>query len=179
RQPIETSHDITNAFDGITYQKSAAVLAMLEHYVGDEPFRRGLHDFLVAHAQSRWRAIGATTADATWTIPVCVRAGIAGRVEQACTVLAAPTGALDLPGCADWVMPNAHAAGYYRATLPPDDLARLRDRGRPQLSVAERVQLANDLDEAFRSGSLPGGEVLRALEPLARDAHGAVALIPL
>src|SRR6185503_17723673 len=37
RQPIETSHDITNAFDGITYQKGAAVLAMLEHYVGDEP----------------------------------------------------------------------------------------------------------------------------------------------
>jgi cytosol alanyl aminopeptidase len=232
RQPIETSHDITNAFDGITYQKGAAVLAMLEHYIGDEPFRRGLHDFLVAHAggnattdqlvaaltaaagqdlaplvssfidqpgvpvvaarlrceggrgrvelaQSRWRPIGATTADATWIIPVCVRAGIAGRVERACTLLAAPTGALDLPGCADWVMPNAHAAGYYRATLPPDDLARLRDRGAARLSVAERVGLAHDLDAAFRSGALRGGEVLRALEPLARDPHGAVAGIPL
>jgi len=232
RQPIETSHDITNAFDGITYQKGAAVLAMLEHYVGDEPFRRGLHDFLVAHAtgnattadliaalaraagrdlaplvssfldqpgvpvvaarmrceggrgrvelaQSRWRPIGATTGDATWTVPVCVRAGIAGRVEQVCTVLATPTGALDLPACADWVMPNAHAAGYYRATLPPDDLARLRDRGTARLSVAERISFAHDLDAAFRSGALPGGDVLRALEPLARDAHGAVAPIPL
>src|SRR6185295_3733172 len=148
----------TNAFDGITYQKGAAVLAMLEHYVGDEPFRRGLHDFLVAHAtgnattaeliaalaaaagkdlaplvgsfidqpgvpvvaarmrceggrgrvelaQSRWRPIGSTTPDATWTIPVCVRAGIAGRVHQACVLLDTPTGALELPACAEWIMP--------------------------------------------------------------------------
>jgi alanyl aminopeptidase len=39
--------------------------------------------------------------------------------------------------------------------------------------------LAHDLEAAFRSAALPGGDVLRALEPLARDAHGAVALIPL
>ncbi|TMQ06852.1 MAG: hypothetical protein E6J90_45135 [Deltaproteobacteria bacterium] len=50
RQPIETTHDITNAFDGITYEKGAAVLTMLEHWIGDEPFRRGLHDFLAGHA---------------------------------------------------------------------------------------------------------------------------------
>ncbi len=50
RQPIATTHDITNAFDGITYDKGAAVLTMLEHYLGDEPFRRGVHAFLTAHA---------------------------------------------------------------------------------------------------------------------------------
>src|SRR5262249_7899484 len=79
---------------------------------------------------------------------------------------------------ADWVMPNAQAAGYYRATLPSDDLVRLRDRGMRRLSVVERVHLAHDLEAAFRSGALPGGDVLRALEPLARDAHGAVARLP-
>jgi alanyl aminopeptidase len=232
RQPIETTHDITNAFDGITYQKGAAVLAMVEHFIGDEPFRRGLHDFLVAHAtgnattadllaalakasgrdlgllvssfidqpgvpvvaagarcdagrgsvalaQARWRPIGSTTPDVTWAIPVCVRAGIAGRVHQACTLLDTPTGSLALPACADWIMPNADAAGYYRATLSPGDLARLRDRGTPRLAVVERVQLAHDLEAAFGSGALAGGDVLRALEPLARDAHGAVAIVPL
>jgi alanyl aminopeptidase len=233
RQPIETTHDITNAFDGITYEKGAAVLAMLEHFIGDEPFRRGLHDFLVAHAtgnattdelvqalsaaagrdlgplvgsfidqpgvpvvaarlrcdaghgrvelaQARWRSVGsAISGDATWMIPVCVRAGFGKRVEQACTVLTARTGSLELPACADWMMPNAQAAGYYRSTMTAEDLARLRDRGTQQLSVVERVMLAHDLEAAFRSGASPGGDVLRALEPLARDALGAVALVPL
>jgi cytosol alanyl aminopeptidase len=232
RQPIETSHDITNAFDGITYEKGAAVLAMLEHFIGDEPFRRGLHDYLAGHAwgnattadlvralsaaagrdlapmvssfldhpgvpvvtarlscdagrgrielaQSRWRAVGAHTPDATWMIPVCVRAGIGARVEQVCTVLGAPTGELALPACADWILPNAGGAGYYRSAMAAEDLARLRGRGMRRLSVVERVVLARDLEAAFRSAALPGGDALRALEPFAGDAHGAVAAIPL
>ena len=233
RQPIETTHDITNAFDGITYEKGAAVLTMLEHYLGDEPFRRGLHDFLVAHAagnattaeliqalgaaagrelgplvssfldqpgvpavaahlrcdaghgkvelsEARWRPVGSTVpGGAIWTIPVCVRAGIGGRVAEACTLLADRTGTLELPGCAEWIMPNAQAAGYYRSTLPTDDLARLLDHGTARLSTVERVMLGHDLEAAFRSAALPGGDVLRGLEPLARDPHGAVALVPL
>jgi cytosol alanyl aminopeptidase len=233
RQPIETTHDITNAFDGITYEKGAAVLAMLEHHLGAEPFRRGLHDFLVAHAtgnattgelvatlaaaagkeltplvssfldqpgvpvvaahlrcdaghgrvelaQSRWRPVGSTIPDGEiWTIPVCVRTGTGARVAEVCTLLGARTGSLELPACADWIMPNAQAAGYYRSTLPPEDLVRLRGRGARVLSTVERVMLAHDLEAAFRSAALPGGDVLSALEPLARDAHGAVALVPL
>ncbi len=233
RQPIETSHDITNAFDGITYRKGAAVLAMLEHHIGEEPFRRGLHDYLVSHVfgnattsdllaalseaagtslaplvssfldqpgvpvvgarlrctagrgsveltQARWRPLGAAAGgDARWVIPVCVRAGIGARVEQVCTVLDGATGTLALPGCADWVLPNADAAGYYRSTLPPADLARLRDRGLSRVATVERVAFGNDLLAAFNSGALPGDEVLRALEPVARDRHGAVAVAPL
>jgi alanyl aminopeptidase len=229
-QPIETTHDITNAFDGITYEKGAAVLTMLEHYLGGEPFRRGLHDFLADHAsgnattddlvralsrashrelgplvgsfleqpgvpvvtarsrceahrgrvelaQARWHPVGAAAApDARWTIPVCVRFGIGERTGQACTVLDAETGSLDLPGCPDWIWPNADAAGYYRSALATEDLARL---GKPhRLSTVERVQLGHDLEAAFASAALPGGDVLRALEPIARDPHGAVALVP-
>ena len=32
RQPIESTHDISNAFDGITYSKGGAVLAMFERW---------------------------------------------------------------------------------------------------------------------------------------------------
>ncbi|GIX16349.1 MAG: aminopeptidase [Rhodothalassiaceae bacterium] len=46
RQPIESNHDIATAFDGITYQKGAAVLAMFESYVGEEPFRRGIQEHM-------------------------------------------------------------------------------------------------------------------------------------
>jgi alanyl aminopeptidase len=50
RQPIETPDDIANAFDAITYEKSAAVLDMFEAWIGEEKFRRGIHDYLQKHA---------------------------------------------------------------------------------------------------------------------------------
>ncbi len=50
RQPIESKHDIANAFDGITYQKGGAVIGMFESFVGEEPFRKGVHDYLAKHA---------------------------------------------------------------------------------------------------------------------------------
>jgi alanyl aminopeptidase len=46
RQPIETKDDIANAFDGITYQKGAAVIEMFERWVGEEKFRKGVHRYL-------------------------------------------------------------------------------------------------------------------------------------
>lgn len=42
RQPIESDDDIANAFDGITYQKGAAVINMFESWVGAEKFRQGV-----------------------------------------------------------------------------------------------------------------------------------------
>jgi len=229
RQPIESTHDITNAFDGITYEKGAAFLAMLEHFVGDDKFRAAIHAYLVAHAsgnattdelvaavskatgrdlkpiatsfldqpgvpvvsvattctagkghlalaQSRWRSAGSPAgADARWAIPVCVRTD----AGETCTLLAEPTGSLELPTCPAWVMPNAGATGYYRFTQPTEDLAHLRDRGTSHLTTAERLVLVHDLDAAFRSGAMPGDAVLHALEPLARDSHGTVAIAPL
>ncbi|HMB39231.1 MAG TPA: M1 family aminopeptidase [Wenzhouxiangellaceae bacterium] len=42
RQPVETNHDIANAFDGITYAKGGAVLSMFEAWVGEAAFRAGV-----------------------------------------------------------------------------------------------------------------------------------------
>ncbi|HEX6929337.1 MAG TPA: M1 family metallopeptidase, partial [Gammaproteobacteria bacterium] len=39
RQPIESTHDIENAFDGITYSKGGSVLLMFEKYLGEDAFR--------------------------------------------------------------------------------------------------------------------------------------------
>ena len=50
RQPIESKHDIANAFDGITYQKGAAVIGMWESYFGAEKFRDGVRRYLKKHA---------------------------------------------------------------------------------------------------------------------------------
>ena len=50
RQPIESEGDISNAFDGITYQKGAAVIRMFEQYVGPDRFRRGVRLYMKQHA---------------------------------------------------------------------------------------------------------------------------------
>jgi alanyl aminopeptidase len=57
RQPIDSLHDIPNAFDAITYAKGAAVLAMFERWIGIEPFQRGVQAYLGAHR------FGSATAD--------------------------------------------------------------------------------------------------------------------
>lgn len=50
RQPITGNGDIETAFDGITYQKGAAVLGMFEAYVGADKFRQGMRHYIQAHA---------------------------------------------------------------------------------------------------------------------------------
>ena len=49
RQPVETTHDIANAFDGITYQKGAGVIGMFERWLGPDIFRAGVQSHLRAH----------------------------------------------------------------------------------------------------------------------------------
>jgi len=51
RQPIASAGDISNAFDGITYEKGEAVLTMLERWVGLETFQRGVRTYLAQHAR--------------------------------------------------------------------------------------------------------------------------------
>lgn len=58
RQPIESNHDILNAFDSITYDKGAGVLSMFEAFLGAEVFRRAVQ----LHLQ-RFRFGSATAAD--------------------------------------------------------------------------------------------------------------------
>lgn len=50
RQPIRGEGDILTAFDAITYQKGAAVLAMFERWVGEERFRTGMRAYLARRA---------------------------------------------------------------------------------------------------------------------------------
>jgi alanyl aminopeptidase len=55
-QPIESKSDIANAFDGITYQKGGAVLAMFNNYMGPEHFRQAVRFYLRKHAHANGTA---------------------------------------------------------------------------------------------------------------------------
>ena len=50
RQPIRHGGDIHNAFDGITYGKGAAVLHMVEAWIGATDFRDGVRAYMKDHA---------------------------------------------------------------------------------------------------------------------------------
>src|SRR5436305_3939132 len=47
---VATPAQIDEAFDAIAYQKGAAVLRMIESYVGAETFKKGVNSYLQAHA---------------------------------------------------------------------------------------------------------------------------------
>jgi alanyl aminopeptidase len=52
RQPIESTNDIFNAFDPITYAKGGAVLGMFENWIGEARFAQALRQYLSKHADA-------------------------------------------------------------------------------------------------------------------------------
>ncbi|HVP44325.1 MAG TPA: M1 family metallopeptidase [Terriglobales bacterium] len=50
RHPANNTAEITQQFDSIAYQKGAAVLRMIESYVGEQAFRDGVNEYLKEHA---------------------------------------------------------------------------------------------------------------------------------
>lgn len=54
-QRISTVEQISQAFDAITYQKGEAVITMLEDYVGEDAWRRGVQDYIRTHRLANTR----------------------------------------------------------------------------------------------------------------------------
>ncbi len=67
RSTASTPAEINELFDGVAYEKTAAVLRMIESYVGPKTFRRGINKYLAAHAYGNatgedfWNAITAVS----------------------------------------------------------------------------------------------------------------------
>jgi puromycin-sensitive aminopeptidase len=62
--PVGSPEEANAMFDSLTYEKGASVLRMLEQYLGEEAFRRGVSDYLKKHAYANtdgddlWSALG-------------------------------------------------------------------------------------------------------------------------
>jgi alanyl aminopeptidase len=223
RQPITSQDDIENAFDGITYQKGAAVLRMFEEWVGEDVYRNAMRDYLATHAfgsgnsndliatiarvsgkgetlaramrsfldqpglplvhaelkckegkgsielsQSRYLPYGVLSNDSLqWQVPVCARIGRDGRSSSQCFLLDRPKREFALEGgCAQWTMPNAGAAGYYRFTLDKSDFSALKSQI-ATLAPAEQLIYADAISSAFEQGTIGPEVVLDAMPTLA------------
>jgi aminopeptidase N len=62
RAKADTPDEINQMFDGITYGKAGAVLLMVENYLDEETFRKGVHNYLAAHMY------GNATAEDFWNV---------------------------------------------------------------------------------------------------------------
>jgi aminopeptidase N len=66
-QHIETVEQASQAFDSITYQKGQAVISMLEDYVGEDAWRKGVRQYMQRHkygntvSDDLWREVDAAS----------------------------------------------------------------------------------------------------------------------
>src|SRR5439155_936897 len=95
----------------------------------------------------------------SWLGPENFRSGVH---DGASAPLPIPSGA-----CPDWVFPNPDAAGYYRWSLEPPELSKLKAKGK--LSPVEKLSLASNVSAAVKSGTLLLGDAMPTLEWLAQD----------
>ena len=93
-----------------------------------------------------------------WSTPVCVR--------ETCTVVTGERAELPAVSCPGWVWPNASGAGYYRSQTRT--LAQMLDSGWNELTAAERLSVAQDLE------LLPAEEQLAALPQMLADRDANV-----
>ena len=62
RAHVETPAEIEESFDDIAYGKAGAVIAMVENWVGEEKFRKGVQEYLAEHAYAN------ATAEDFWNV---------------------------------------------------------------------------------------------------------------
>ena len=62
--PVKSPSDVRQIFDEISYNKGGCVLMMLENFIGDDNFRKGLHSYLKKHeyanatTEDLWNSLG-------------------------------------------------------------------------------------------------------------------------
>ena len=116
RQPIQSSDDIANAFDSITYSKGASVLSMISNFMGPERFQTGIRSYLNTHARGN-----ATTADLISALSAAGEAGhnTAAVLESFTTQAGIPNVVFQSPVCStDAGHPSATIAVHQSRYAP-------------------------------------------------------------
>ncbi len=169
---------------------AADFLAALDKEAGDKPVGAAFASFLdqpgvpeiamelscpsggpatLKLSQRRYVPAGAAqvSGEQRWQVPVCVAVPDGKGRKTHCTLLAEATGELALgKSCPAWVAPNVDGAGYYLASLAPEPLAALLERGWSRLSRIERVALLGDLEMMVDGGKSDVGTLLALLPRL-------------
>ncbi len=168
RREMHDRKELDTVYDRFPYDKGAAILLMVESWIGEDRFQQGLRKYLRDHAMGN-----ATTKDLESNLPpeatpvfdaMLNSTGVA-TVKMKChdnrlsferqgpgpvpicwksdKVGACTTGgSIPVDSCPAWVFPNTNGAGYYRVVWTDDQLNALPLE---ELSGSERLTLAYDL----------------------------------
>jgi len=173
RWEMHNRMELDSVYNQFPYQKGAAILLMLEAWIGEDRFQKALHQYLVDH-----RLGNATTHDLEAELPVQATAVMESMLNSTgvpvitatCdgeTLLLDRIGPGPLPVCmktpsgtscvrteqprtqvtgntCDWVYPNADGAGYYRIAWKDAQLDTMA-ASLDKLNGAERLTLVYDL----------------------------------
>jgi alanyl aminopeptidase len=193
RLEMNSRKDTDGVYSQIVYQKGAAILVMLDGWLGETQVRDGIREYLNAHKFGN-----ATTADLEASIPgskqvldsflnqtgiPSIRAKcrdgqlqieqtnsahtwtvpVCWRSEDMASSCRVPKA--ELKSCPAWIYLNAGGSGYYRSEYAPEQLAALDVA---KLTAAERLTLIYDL-RALKNLTSP---LLKTLE---RDPEPEIA----
>jgi alanyl aminopeptidase len=130
----------------------------------------------LAVEQSRYLPYGVLSNDnLQWSVPLCARFGQGDKSSKQCFLVDRPKQSFAVNGgCADWYLPNADAAGYYRFTMSDADVAALTRRV-ATLAPVEQMIFADAIKSAFARGDLAPATVLDAMPVLAASDLPQVA----
>ena len=174
RLEMNSRKDTDGVYSQIVYQKGAAILVMLDGWLGEDRVRAGLHEYLSAHkfgnastadleaALSGSKPVLDSFLNQTGIPSIRVKCTAAHLViEQTNTsrnwkvpvcwrgegVASTCTFLADVPlqSCPAWIYPNASGSGYYRTEWSDEQLAALDPT---KLTAAERLTLVYDLRAA-------------------------------
>jgi aminopeptidase N len=150
RQPVRSRSDAMEAFDELTYEKGAAVLRMLESWLGAETFRRGVQQYLQQNAWKNARADDLFHA-----------------LEYVSTEKVAPlaNGFLDQPGVPEVVSRYTCANGRSTLELRQSEWRPLGAVARPSRSWTIPVCVASDTDKTRSCFTLGAEPIVRELGP--------------
>lgn len=127
--------------------------------------------------QSRYLPAGSTASQGVpWLVPACIRYQVGSKSEVHCELVTEETKAIELPAkrCPKWIYPNANESGYYRWTLPGDQISNLVAKHRNKLTIGERVGLFGNVRALAEAQKIEAVQYLDALEELGEEKHRVI-----
>jgi alanyl aminopeptidase len=115
--------------------------------------------------QERFAPIGTEFKQKTlWSIPACMSYEVDGEIKQQCEVLSQATQRvkLKISGCANWVMPNKNASGYYRFNLDGDGWKSLVNNLH-KVDPREANAVLDSMNAAFSSGKMSVQDLVKVI----------------
>jgi aminopeptidase N len=162
--------DLWNALSEASDKDVASVLQSFTDQSGYPLLTFQLDGSTFKVSQQRYLLEGVSGPDQTWTVPLFVRYGKGDTERVQRILLDGEATTVDLEFAPDWLFPDGKAVGYFRWTMPQQQLQSLLNN-RDKLSDRERVATLYNLQSLVQAGKLDLGQRLAWNNLFLQDDH--------